>query len=600
MNAGQVPIGEHGPGPLTVSLPPVAGDEVEDDDWTLHVEVAGRPLDLPFHPRRAVREAVARAGRALDAAAPALGVPASWLDPTSAETVEYLRGRLSGFVAKGDGDTEAELDDARELDELSTSLQQERDPYIGARTAGDGSAVPWRTGAMRRAYRSPADGRLAEFAVYVPPDFDPARSYPLVVALHGMNGRPLEMIMWLFGHDDPARDGDWEDRHPVRDLAPLRAIVVAPSGHSNTMYRELGEDDVMRVVRLGHRDVPHRPVARSPSRARRWAASAARRARCTTPVRFAAAAPLCGYHSYFVRGDISGRGMRPWERFIAEERSNVFWAENGLYLPLYVVHGTKDLPEENSGVLIDRYEELHYAVKHEHPELGHNVWQTTYEDLKGAHWLLGHRRPLHPRAVRFKTARHPLGGRRLGPRARASVERCMGRGHRANRPGQLVYAATTGVAALSLDRDTERIDDAAPVSVIVDGTRLTFEAGEPIEMHREAAGRLACRTYRPPRPVQARHRDGAHPRRVSRTGPLRLGGERPGPGTRERGGRPGVGPRPLGRARRLPDHERRRVLRPRRAARERPGALPRRQRRLQPARPRARAGPSDPDRRPAT
>ena len=42
-------------------------------------------------------------------------------------------------------------------------------------------------------------------------------------------------------------------------------------------------------------------------------------------------------------------------------------------------------------------------MKHEHPELGHNVWQTTYEDLKGAKWLLAHRRPLHPRALRFKT-----------------------------------------------------------------------------------------------------------------------------------------------------------------------------------------------------
>src|ERR1019366_8930271 len=90
------------------------------------------------------------------------------------------------------------------------------------------------------------------------------------------------------------------------------------------------------------------------------------------PDRFAAAEPLCGYHSYFVRSDIGARAMRPWERFVAEERSNVFWAENGMYLPLYIVHGTKDLPEENSGVLIDRYTELNYDVTHEHPELGHN------------------------------------------------------------------------------------------------------------------------------------------------------------------------------------------------------------------------------------
>ena len=47
------------------------------------------------------------------------------------------------------------------------------------------------------------------------------------------------------------------------------------------------------------------------------------------PDRFAAAMPLCGYHSYFVRRDITGRPMRPWERVLAEERSNVVWAHNG-------------------------------------------------------------------------------------------------------------------------------------------------------------------------------------------------------------------------------------------------------------------------------
>src|SRR3984957_9159744 len=155
------------------------------------------------------------------------------------ESVEHLRARLVDFVAKGDGDLTAQDDDARELNALSESLEAQQDPYVGR---------PWRKGAMRRAYRSPVDGQLSEFAVYVPPDFDPGRTYPLIVALHGMNGRPLEMIMWLFGYDDPDRDGNWEDRHPRRDLPPLEAIVVAPDGHFNAMYRDMGEDDVMRVI----------------------------------------------------------------------------------------------------------------------------------------------------------------------------------------------------------------------------------------------------------------------------------------------------------------------------------------------------------------
>jgi len=466
-DAGQVATGERGVRDLFVELPRVAGEEVEDNDWTLHVEVAGRMLDLPMHPRRAVREAVAHAERALKEAR---STGAEWLASGSLDSVEHLRERLVGFVTHGDVDVPAQIDDAHELDDAAAALDAKRDPYAG------------RTGPMRRAYRSPADGQLSEFALYVPPGFEPNRTYPLIVALHGMNGRPMEMLMWLFGHDDPARDGYWEDRHPRKTLEPLEAIVVAPDGHFNSMYRELGEQDVMRVVDWAVATLPineARVTVTGPSMGGIGAAACA----LHHPDRFAAAEPLCGYQSFFVRGDIPG--MRPWEHFLGEVRSNVLWAENGQYLPLYIVHGTKDLPEENSGVLIDRYEELHYDVRHEHPDLGHNVWQTTYEDLKGARWLLEHRRPSHPRAVRFKTPRtrwaddawvhvRELSSSGAWGEVAAHIER-----------DNFVRVATRGVAALALDRDSTLIDDAAPVAVAIDQSKVVFQAGEPIELHKD-------------------------------------------------------------------------------------------------------------------
>ena len=190
VDAGDVPVDDRSVRELTIKLPRVGGDEVEDGDWTVHVEAAGRSIDLPFHPRRAVRTASARAERAIHDA------QALTLSDGALDSVAHQRERLVDFVARGDGDMTAQDDDARELNTLSESLEAQRDPYVGR---------SWRKGVMRRAYRSPVDGQLAEFAVYVPPDFDPGRTYPLIVALHGMNGRPLEMIMWLFGFDDPDR-----------------------------------------------------------------------------------------------------------------------------------------------------------------------------------------------------------------------------------------------------------------------------------------------------------------------------------------------------------------------------------------------------------
>jgi predicted esterase len=460
VDAGEVGSDDRTTRELAIALPYLGGDEVDDDDWTLHVDVAGRGVEFPMRPRRVVREAVGHASRALAA------------HPD--DSVEHLRDRLASFVAHGDSDLDAQQDDAHELDGLAALLEQGQDLW-GARS-----------GPMRRAYRSPVDGKLTEFALYVPPGLDRTKRYPLVVALHGMNGHPMEMLQWLFGHDDPARDGQWEDRHPRRELDRLDALVVAPDGRFNAMYRDVGEEDVMRAVDWVMDRYPideARVTITGPSMGGIGSAACA----LHHPDRFAAAEPLCGYHSYFVRGDIGSSRMHPWERFIAEERSNVEWAENGLHIPMFVVHGTKDLPEENSGVLIDRYIELGYAMKHEHPELGHNVWQTTYEDLKGARWLLWHKRDLHPRVVRFKTPRTRWADDAwVHVRELASSDAWGEVVARIDRDNSF-HVSTHGVSDLTLDRDAERVNDAAPVSVSIDQSKLVFQAGEAVELHKEGS-----------------------------------------------------------------------------------------------------------------
>ena len=47
-----------------------------------------------------------------------------------------------------------------------------------------------------------------------------------------------------------------------------------------------------------------------------------------------------------------------------------------------------------------------------------------------------------------------------------------------------IFVSTHGVDDLAIDRDAERIDDAAPVTVTIDGHKIAFQAGEPITLHR--------------------------------------------------------------------------------------------------------------------
>ena len=78
VDAGEVPLDAAGAGELVVALPPLVAEDatkLEDGDYTYQIDVAGRSLKLPFFARRAPRDAVAHADRALAALAAAPSPP---------------------------------------------------------------------------------------------------------------------------------------------------------------------------------------------------------------------------------------------------------------------------------------------------------------------------------------------------------------------------------------------------------------------------------------------------------------------------------------------------------------------------------------------
>jgi hypothetical protein len=442
-------------GETEVALPPIVNGTVET---RIAGELSSRVV---FSPRPNLEHAAARARVALERAPK----DATWLVSGSLTSMKHLVDRAKRALDRADSDLEAQADEARELEMLAEKLEQGRDPYEG------------RTGMMRRAIPSPFDDALSELALYVPPSFDRTKDkkYPLVVALHGLNSYPVSMMRALFGLDDEKREPAWKDRH-FPPLPPVDAFVIAPYARGNTMYREIGEDDVLEAIAWMRSTFPideTRITATGPSMGGIGSASLP----FHYPHVFAAAAPLCGYHSYVIRADIASRPQRPWEKLLLEERSNVYWAENGEHLPLWIVHGRRDLPETNSGVLIARYEALHYSVKHEHPDVGHNVWGPTYADLKGFAWLLPQKLDPRPKHVRFRTLRT-----RYGASAWVHVDASsLPAGWTdvdARWDKSAITATTTGVAALHFDAPGVR-------TVTIDGANVTFQ-DEPIALHKEA------------------------------------------------------------------------------------------------------------------
>jgi hypothetical protein len=113
------------------------------------------------------------------------------------------------------------------------------------------------------------------------------------------------------------------------------------------------------------------------------------------PDRFAAAMPMCGYQSYFVRRDLSGLTLNPWEFSAAQARSPALQAANGVALPMRIVHGTQDIPIDNSRVLVDAYRRQNQTIVYDQPAAGHDVWTWTFSEGRGLEWLLAQRRTPH-------------------------------------------------------------------------------------------------------------------------------------------------------------------------------------------------------------
>jgi len=121
--------------------------------------------------------------------------------------------------------------------------------YLAEAEAGHDPYVTEARGELTlRGYRSPISDRLQGYAVYVPPDYDPSRRYPLLVALHGGSTNGNLFAALSLGCRVPHAEyrRQWWDIH--RPVLRPDWIVVAPNGFGNSMWRYMGERDALDVI----------------------------------------------------------------------------------------------------------------------------------------------------------------------------------------------------------------------------------------------------------------------------------------------------------------------------------------------------------------
>ncbi len=337
-----------------------------------------------------------------------------------------------------------------DLEKSLAELEAGRDPLRGA------------TGVSLRGLRSPVDGDLTVYSLRVPELYDPARSWPLMIHLHGRG-----KLLPFRGHRAPDYGGE--------------LIVLSPHGKGSVDYMGPAERDVLaaleEVERLYNIDADRVYLGgASMGGTGSWHLAA------HYPDRFAALVAAS-----------ANADDRVWEELWEEkgpqpEKGSVLWAlgrlerldspvtyaGNLLHVPSRVIHGDEDavVPVEHARSMVKALEAAGAETEfHEMIGFAHNVaYGQTREEQ--AEWLLEHRRRLRPARVRYATDGRWPGAywvKRVVPArplelAEVTAEVVGGR--------RAVEVTTRNCAALELDLTAAPLDAEGEVAVTVDGRDL--------------------------------------------------------------------------------------------------------------------------------
>ncbi len=219
-----------------------------------------------------------------------------------------------------------------------------------------------RTGYFTETYRSAVDDSEQPFAVWVPRAYTSRRAWPLVVALHGMDGDE-RMI--------PEQCFQMHTRGFREDV-----IFVSPFGRGDIGFRYMGEVDfwdVINWVKARYRVDARRQYLTGLS----MGGYATWRLACKYPEQWAAIAPVCGGGS----------------------RAKLKALEK---IPVWCVHGDADdiVTVEHSRRLVAELKRLKFSVRYDElPRVGHNSWDWLYDPRRKRYslvdWFLKFRKS-HP------------------------------------------------------------------------------------------------------------------------------------------------------------------------------------------------------------
>lgn len=242
-------------------------------------------------------------------------------------------------------------------------------------------AQTYRPGPQVVTFFSNVDDTDQPYSLYLPPHFDTAKKYPLVISLHGGGSNHRLNLRRVFGQGNRPGEADSEASRYFPPLPQLNYIVASPLARGTMGYQGIAEKDVYDVLA----DVKSRfPIDenRIYLTGLSMGGGGALWLGLTRPDIWAAISAVCP----------------------APPAGTEDLAPNALNLPVHLFHGEQDpiVPVDVSRHwhrnLLDLGTKVEYV---EYPGVRHNAWDKAYRKAAIFDWFTQFERMRFPERVRF-------------------------------------------------------------------------------------------------------------------------------------------------------------------------------------------------------
>lgn len=245
------------------------------------------------------------------------------------------------------------------------------------------SQATLKTGPQVLTIHSDVDDSEQPYGVYIPPDYNPQKKYPLVIMLHGAGSNHRLALRRVFGKSNADGETDVEASRYFPEWKHVEYIVASPFARGTMGYQGIAEKDVYDVLA----DVKSRfniDEDRTYLTGLSMGGGGTLWIGLTRPDIWAALAPVCP----------------------APPRGTEDYLSNSLNLPMHFFHGDADkaVPVTVSREWVEKLKANGTPTEYkEYSDVEHNSWENAYHEGFIFDWFSRHKRNLFPDHVKFNT-----------------------------------------------------------------------------------------------------------------------------------------------------------------------------------------------------